>query len=309
MRLAMLCKFLPVVVFLLVLLSSIAAKMVARMNTETVLSMLDSSLCGSELDNESGNESGQELAMVRECATNELEDDLEGTTRESNDREMCRGSPSAEQQERSGNASVKGGVSTSIESDEGEAGTDNEEDRSSSEDRDHTDSEDCECPESGGESQGRAFPSETGDDLESSVNINEDGESDGGGDCSDEDATPKSRKRVRRPKKWKKNKRITRRNSGKCYTSVAGKQVTFPVLYMVCTLTHLRFLGLFLPPSSLPPSTPSLPPSLPSLPPSLPSLPALPPSLPLSTLQVKAHKLTTHRVAVLCTVTISCLQM
>ena len=37
--------------------------------------------------------------------------------------------------------------------------------------------------------------------------------------------TPKSRKRVRRPKRWKKNKRIRLRNTGKEYTSVPGKKV------------------------------------------------------------------------------------
>lgn len=68
------CKFLPVVVSLLVLLFSIAA---TRMDTETVLSMLDSSLCGSELENESSDE------LENECATEELE---EGATRENNDR-------------------------------------------------------------------------------------------------------------------------------------------------------------------------------------------------------------------------------
>lgn len=46
----------------------------------------------------------------------------------------------------------------------------------------------------------------------------------GSGEGSPEDP-PKSRKRVRRPEKWKKTKRAKQRNSGEAYTSTSGKQV------------------------------------------------------------------------------------
>ena len=59
-------------------------------------------------------------------------------------------------------------------------------------------------------------------------------------DNSDNEA-PKSRKGVRRPNKWQKNKRVQRRNSGKCYTSATGKQVM--LIYTHCT-TYLPFLLL-----------------------------------------------------------------
>ena len=52
---------------------------------------------------------------------------------------------------------------------------------------------------------------------------------------------PKSRNRVRRPNKWQKNKRVQRRNSGKCYTSATGKQVM--LIYTHYT-TYLPFLLL-----------------------------------------------------------------
>lgn len=115
--LAMLCQFLPVQLFLLVLLFSMAAKKVATINTETVLSMLDSSLSGSEL-HDSGNELDNDL---RE---DELQDNLQGAMRESSDKEVYSGSQSIEQRERGSNVSVKGGPSSSMkekESDESES--------------------------------------------------------------------------------------------------------------------------------------------------------------------------------------------
>lgn len=142
-------------------------------------------------------------------------------------------------------------VSVSSESDESNTCTVNEEERSSNEARAHTESRDCDSPEIRGESQVCSEAGDEEDDRESRV-CNEDEESDGGGDCSDDCTTRKSCKRVRRPKKWKKSKRIARRNSGKCYTSVAGKQVMllyYLVLYMACTLTHLPSLPFFLPSS------------------------------------------------------------
>ena len=57
------------------------------------------------------------------------------------------------------------------------------------------------------------------------------------GSSSNEESTPKGRKRVRRPKTWKNTKRITRRNSGKSYTSAIGKQV------IPDTNMHLSFSG------------------------------------------------------------------
>ena len=46
-------------------------------------------------------------------------------------------------------------------------------------------------------------------------------------DQSSPEDPPKSRKRVRKPDKWKKTKRVKRRNSGKPYSSTSGKQVRY----------------------------------------------------------------------------------
>ena len=72
--------------------------------------------------------------------------------------------------------------------------------------------------------------------------------------------TPKSRKRVRRPQMWKKNKRIGLRNAGKEYTSAPGKKVILPnsiflfmhiiFCFILCTLgccpKSRRYLWMFL---------------------------------------------------------------
>lgn len=59
--------------------------------------------------------------------------------------------------------------------------------------------------------------------------------------------TPKSRKRVRRPRGWKKNVRIRLRNSGKDYTSAPGKKVLYcslmlPLIDHCTTTMHTRLL-------------------------------------------------------------------
>ena len=54
--------------------------------------------------------------------------------------------------------------------------------------------------------------------------------------------TPKSHKIVRRPKQWKKNKRIRLRNTGQKYTSAPGKQVILlPCLHFM----HINNNNLF----------------------------------------------------------------
>ena len=77
----------------------------------------------------------------------------------------------------------------------------------------------------------------------------------GSGEGSPEDP-PKSRKRVRRPEKWKKTKRAKQRNSGEAYTSTSGKQVVYPhTSDFTCTAflplkhmgsVHLLFLYTYL---------------------------------------------------------------
>ena len=71
------------------------------------------------------------------------------------------------------------------------------------------------------------------------------GESSGDESCTNRNTTPKSRKRVRKPQRWKKNVRIRLRNSGKKYRSAPGKEVLttyfnnhFPIkhYYTVSTL-------------------------------------------------------------------------
>ena len=54
------------------------------------------------------------------------------------------------------------------------------------------------------------------------------GESDPESNAESEHEPPKSRKRVCRPLRWKKNKRIRLRNSGKEYTSSPGNKVIPP---------------------------------------------------------------------------------
>ena len=300
-----LCKFLPAVMFLLVLLLSMATKKVARVTADAVLSMLDSSLSGSEFDDDISNELDNNLG---ECATKELDDDLEDATRENNDSEVYRGSPSAEQQERSGNVSDEGGPGpssaaeklTGTTSDEGGAGTDNADERSSNEAGAGSDNEEERSSDEAGagtdnEEERSSDEAGAGTDNEEERSSDEAGagtdneeerSSDEAGAGSDEGSTPKSRKTVRRPKNWKKNKRITRRNSGKRYTSAPGKQVM-----LLNYLALLYFHG-----SSLHhPLTHSLTPS-PSLSPSLPPL-----------YRSKPINLMIHHVAVLCAVMTSCL--
>ena len=71
------------------------------------------------------------------------------------------------------------------------------------------------------------------------------GESSSDESCTESNTTPKSRKRVRKPRRWKKNVRIRLRNSGKKYTSAPGKEVLTTYFnnyfhikhyYTVCTL-------------------------------------------------------------------------
>ena len=66
-----------------------------------------------------------------------------------------------------------------------------------------------------------------GSSTSSPDNMDSDHGEDGEDQGVEGSTTPKSRKRVRKSRKWKKNVRIRLRNSGKDYTSAPGKQVLF----------------------------------------------------------------------------------
>lgn len=66
-----------------------------------------------------------------------------------------------------------------------------------------------------------------GPSTSSPDNVDSDREEDGEDQGVEGSTTPKTRKRVRKPRKWKKNVRIRLRNSGKDYTAALGKQVLF----------------------------------------------------------------------------------
>ena len=86
-------------------------------------------------------------------------------------------------------------------------------------------------------SGGGANTSHENVELDRASNEGRDHETGGVGLESDQDVSdtdqsspedpPKSRKRVRKPDKWKKTKRVKRRNSGKPYSSTSGKQVRY----------------------------------------------------------------------------------
>lgn len=77
--------------------------------------------------------------------------------------------------------------------------------------------EDYDCPGDKSTGGGTDFD-HIGDGVDDSTGSDTDGE------CEEQEQTPKSR-RLKNPQKWKRNKRIRRRNSGRRYTSTTGKKV------------------------------------------------------------------------------------
>lgn len=159
----------------------------ARINTEAALSMLDTSFSGSEFD----------------LPDSDLNND--GDLRQENDE-----FESDVQDERS---------------DEQETGT-VPDGRGSQATRDDNQLDPGEGPSTSRNASGPGCQGEVSE-PETSQSDSDRGESSNGESCTESNTTPKSRKRVRKPQKWKKNVRIRLRNSGKKYTSAPGKQVLY----------------------------------------------------------------------------------